>query len=183
METWEPTDEQIAAMTVAQRRALIERLQRPMAELIHPVLVARIRRVRVSMMIGGSVALIPWIVFLGFTLPNRYVADHWSATWVGFDALLVLLMALTAYLGWRRRLILVLTGFATGVLLVCDAWFDIMTSEPHDLPVAMATAAFAELPLAAVLIFGPLRIIHLVASQRWLMETPGMRVWHLELPF
>ncbi|MFC7752400.1 hypothetical protein [Tsukamurella soli] len=169
-------------MTVAQRRALIQRLERPAAELIHPVIAARIRRVRVSLMMSGSVALIPWIVFLGLTLPNRYVADHWSATWIGFDALLVLLMAMTAYFGWRRRMLLLLTGFATGVLLVCDAWFDIMTSEPHDLPVSLATAAFAELPLAAVLILGPLRIMRLVASRLWLLET-GMRVWHLEFPF
>jgi len=33
------------------------------------------------------------------SLPNTYVAQNWSATWFGFDALLVALMATTAILG------------------------------------------------------------------------------------
>jgi len=72
----------------------------------------RIRRLRLGLMICGSVGLIPWIVFLSVSLPTTYVAQNWSATWVGFDALLVTLLATTAILGWQRRQLLLLTAFA-----------------------------------------------------------------------
>ena len=34
--------------------------------------------------------------------------------------------------GYLRRQALVVTAFATGVLLVCDAWFDVMTAHGDD---------------------------------------------------
>ena len=40
-------------------------------------------------MVGGSIAMIPWLVYLSLTLPDNYVAHNWPATWVGFDILLV----------------------------------------------------------------------------------------------
>jgi len=40
----------------------------------------RIRRLRLGLMICGSVGLIPWIVFLSVSLPTTYVAQNWSAT-------------------------------------------------------------------------------------------------------
>ncbi|MFH5208676.1 hypothetical protein [Antrihabitans spumae] len=47
-------------------------------------------------------------------LPPRdapgFVANNWTFTWVGFDGLLVVKMATTAALGWKRRQLLVLTG-------------------------------------------------------------------------
>jgi hypothetical protein len=70
----------------------------------------------------------PWIVYLGFTLPANYVAQNWPATWIGFDCLLVAFMAATAVLAWLRRQLVMLTAFTTGVLLICDAWFDILTA-------------------------------------------------------
>lgn len=131
-------------------------------------------------MVAGSVLLIPWIVYLAFTLPDTYVAHNWTATWVGFDCLLVVFMAATAVLGYLRRQILVLTAFTTGVLLICDAWFDIMTAGPDDMRVAIATALFGALPLAIILIGGPLRIIRITATRLWLLE-PGDRLWRLPL--
>ncbi|TQF66362.1 hypothetical protein FK531_17800 [Rhodococcus spelaei] len=176
------TDQQIAAMSAAQRRELIERLERPAADLLpSPGAVARIRRLRLGLIISGSVGLIPWIVFFAVTLPNQYVAHNWPATWVGFDVLLVTMMAATAVLGWQRRLLLVLTGFATGILLICDAWFDIMTADPDDVWVALATAVFFELPLAAILVVGTLRLVHIMAGRLWLLQ-PGMHLWQVRIP-
>ena len=108
---WKLTDEQIEAMTPEERRELIIRLERPVSDLVNPVA----RRARLGIMVGGSLALIPWILFLWVTLPDRYVVLNWPVTWVGFDVLLVALMAATAYLGARRRLLIVLTAFATVV--------------------------------------------------------------------
>ena len=137
---------------------MIELLEHPMAELLPSRgTLERVRRLRLGLMICGSVGLIPWIVFLSVSLPTTYVAQNWSATGVGFDALLVTLLATTAILGWQRRQLLLLTAFATGMLLICDAWFDTMTAQPGDRWLSIATAIFGELPLAAILIVGALR--------------------------
>lgn len=176
------TDEQIRAMDPSERKNLIERLERPAADLVPSMsTIARTRRVRLELMIGGSLGLIPWIGFLAATLPDSYMARNWSATWVGFDVGLVVLMATTAILGWQRRQLLILSAAATGVLLICDAWFDIMTAAPDDVWAAVATGVFGELPLAVILIDGALRLIRQMASRLWLLQ-PGMRVWQLRLP-
>ncbi len=171
------TRDQIAAMSPVQRRALIERLERPVADLFPSMgAVERMRHLRLGLMACGSAGLIPWIAILSTSLPNTYTARNWSVTWVGFDALLLVSMATTAILGWQRRQLLILTAFATGVLLVCDAWFDIMTASPDDLRVSLATAVFGELPLAAILIVGALRLLRLIAAQLWILQ-PQMHLW------
>jgi len=127
------TDQQTRSMDPSERKDLIERLERRAAELGPSMgTIERTRRVRLELMIGGSLGLIPWIGFLALTLPDSYAARNWSATWVGFDVRLVVLMVTTAILGWQRRHLLILSAVATGVLLICDAWFDIMTAAPDD---------------------------------------------------
>src|SRR5246127_1718538 len=166
------SDARIAAMSPDERRDLINRLQRPLDEVLPPQVARRMRRTRLTLMVGGSIALIPWIVYLGFSLPTNYVAQNWPATWMGFDCLLVAFMAATAVLGWLRRQLVLLTAFTTGVLLVCDAWFDIMTSDfGHDLAVPLS-AALTELPLAMIMITGAVRILRLTATRLWFLE-PG----------
>ena len=173
------SDDVIAGLTVDERRALIARLSRPLDDVApSPVVVNRLRAVRIGLMAGGAIALIPWIVFLGFTLPVDYVAHNWSVTWIGFDVLLVAMMAATAVLGIMRRQLLVLAGFTTGVLLICDAWFDIMTAAPDDRWVSLLTAFLAELPLAGLLRLGTTRIIRLNAVRQWQLE-PHAPLWRL----
>jgi hypothetical protein len=174
------SDAQIAAMSPAERRDLIHRLERPLDELVPPPVLDRIRRIRLSLMVGGTIALIPWVIFLAVTLPTNYNAHNWAVTWVGFDILLVTFMAATAVLGWLRRQLLLLTAFASGVLLICDAWFDIMTAGPDERWVSILTAALAELPMAVVLISGTLRIVRLTVTRLWLLD-PGMPLWRLPL--
>jgi hypothetical protein len=174
------TDAQIAALTPEQRRELITRLEQPLSELIDPVLLSRIRRVRLGLMIGCSIAMIPWLVYLSMTLPDNYVAHNWPATWVVFDILLVGFMAATAVLGYLRRQLLLLAAFTSGVLLICDAWFDLMTAGPDDVWVSVITALGIEVPLAVFMIRGALRIIRLTMTRLWLLD-PGMRLWHLPL--
>lgn len=174
------SDAQIAAMSAAERRELITRLERPIGELVTESTFVRIRRVRLALMAGAIVGLIPWIVYLSITLPDRYIANNWIATWVGFDTLLLLFMASTAVLGLLRRQLLILTGFTTGVLLVCDAWFDVMTAAPADRWLSVLTATLGELPLAAVLITGALRILRLTATRLYVLD-PGMPLWRIPL--
>jgi hypothetical protein len=174
------TDEQIAALTPVQRRELISRLEQPLSELIDPDFLSRMRRIRLSLMIGGSIAMIPWLVYLSVTLPENYVAHNWPATWVGFDILLAAFMMATAVLGYLRRQLLLLAAFTSGVLLICDAWFDLMTAGPKDVGLSVITALGIEVPLAVLLITGALRVIRLTMMRFWLLK-PGMRLWQLPL--
>lgn len=174
------SDAQIAAMSDDERRDLIHRLERPLGELIPPSVLTRVRRTRLVLMIGATIALIPWIVYLAYSLPEKYVAHNWPVTWVGFDVLLLLFMAVTALLGLLRRQLLILTAFTTGVLLVCDAWFDAMTAGPPDRTLSILTAVLGELPLAILLITGALRILWLTATRLYLLD-PGMPLWRIPL--
>ena len=174
------TDAQIAALTPEQRRHLIARLEQPVSDVIDPALLARVRRVRLSLMIGGSMAMVPWLGYLSLTLPEDYVAHNWPLTWVGFDLLLVVFMLATAVLGYLRRQLLVLAAFTTGVLLICDAWFDLMTAGPKDIWLSVATALLIEIPLAVFMIFSAQRLIRLTMMRLWLLD-PGMRLWDLPL--
>jgi len=130
----------------------------------------QIRRIREWVALCAAIALIPWTVFLGLTLPQSYTAQHWQLTWVGFDVLLLVFMMATAVLGFTHHHLLTLFAFTTGVLLVCDAWFDVLTAKRGDLVVAVLTAALGELPLAPVLIVGSLRIVRL-------QGPPFSRAW------
>jgi hypothetical protein len=109
------SDAQIAALSPAERRQLIKRLERPLSDLVHPVHARRIRWGWLGVMIGGTLALIPWVVYLSFALPDDYLVHDWTATWVGFDLLLLTLMSATVIFGVLRRQVMLLTAFATGV--------------------------------------------------------------------
>jgi len=174
------TDEQIAALTPEERAELISRLEQPLSDLIDPEYLGRIRRFRLSLMIGGSIAMIPWLVYLSVTLPENYVAHNWTATWVGFDVLLVGFMLTTAVLGYLRRQLLTLAAFTSGVLLICDAWFDLMTAGPKDIWLSLVTALLIEVPLAIFMITGVQRIVRLTMMRFWRLD-PGMRLWQLPL--
>jgi hypothetical protein len=174
------TDEQIAGLTPEQRRELVQRLEQPLSELIDPAYLLRVRRIRLGLMIGCSIALIPWIGYLSLTLPENYVAHNWPATWVVFDLLLAAFMLATAVLGYLRRQLLVLAAFTSGVLLICDAWFDLMTAGPNDVWLSVITTLGIEVPLAVFMITGALRVMRLTMMRLWLLN-PGMRLWHLPL--
>jgi hypothetical protein len=134
------------------------RLESPLEELVPEPVVARMRRVRLALMAGGAIGLIPLIVFLVSTLPANDVA-------LGFDVLLVAFMVATAVLIFLRRQSALLTAFTTGVLLISDALFDVMTAGPHDLWESAATATLVELPLAVILIATALRILPLTVTR------------------
>ncbi|HEY2310761.1 MAG TPA: hypothetical protein VGH46_06565 [Gaiellaceae bacterium] len=101
-----------------------------------------------------AVFLIPWTLFLTFTLPSRHLTFHYDLAWVGFDIALAMSFAATAWAAFRGSQWLVPLAAVTGTMLLCDAWFDIVTSHPGgEMWEAIAEAAFAELPLAAVCAF------------------------------
>jgi hypothetical protein len=132
-------------------------LEGPIDELVAAPAVAPMRRPRLALIAGGAIGLIPCIVFLAGGLPADYVA-------LGFDVLLVAFMVTTAVLVFLRRQLALLSAFATGVLLICDASFDVMTAGPHDLWTSTLTATLVELPLAIILITATQRIFRPTVS-------------------
>jgi hypothetical protein len=176
------TDEQIAAMSAEERGALIRRLACPVDDLEPPRwLLRRMREFRIVLMVGSVLVMVPWTINLAITLPRFYVAQNWDRTWVGFDVLLLVMLFLTAALGWLRRQMLVLTAFATGILLLCDAWFDVMTAQQGDFPLSLTTALIVELPLAVILMGTSLQLMRLTAARLWVLEE-GAHVWQIPIP-
>jgi hypothetical protein len=98
-----------------------------------------------------AIALVPWTLYLTFTLPSRHVTLHYDVAWVGFDVGLACAFAATTVAALRRSHWLVPLAAVTGTMLVCDAWFDIVTShEGGEMWEAVAEAILVELPLAAL---------------------------------
>ena len=101
----------------------------------------------------GLVALflVPWTLYLTFSLPSRHLTEHYDLAWVGFDIALAAAFAATAWAAYRRLQWLVPLAAVTGTMLLCDAWFDVVTSQGGgEVVEAALEAAFGELPLAAL---------------------------------
>jgi hypothetical protein len=95
--------------------------------------------------------IVPWTVFLALRLPSHHVTPHWSIAWGGFDVALAASAAFTAYALARNPTWIAVAASVMGTLLVCDAWFDLLTARAGgELAEAVAEAALAELPLAAL---------------------------------
>jgi hypothetical protein len=125
-----------------------------------------------------AVAIIPWIVWLAWTLPQRSVSSHYRLAWVGFDVLLCGALGRTAWLAWRRSPFVVNVAAATATLLIVDAWFDVTTSPGgQDLMVSALLAVLVELPLAtfSLIIAGRAQIeiarTGAVRRRRWLRSV------------
>lgn len=175
------SEEQIAAMSAQERRALIVRLAGTRSTIVSMPRVRRVRRRRLALNIAAALVLLPWIVYLANSLPDHYVARNWAAAWVGFDVVLLAMFALTATLGLLRSQLVVLSAVGTGVLLACDAWFDVLTAGPSDRWLSTATALFVELPIAVVLIAGAFRLMRRSAVRFWSLD-PGQPPSKVPLP-
>jgi hypothetical protein len=96
-------------------------------------------------------ALLPWTAFVTATLPGQHVAHHWALAWGGFDVFEAAALAATMVALLRRLPQLPLFAAIAGTALLCDAWFDLLTSSPgDDLRWSLVEAIVAELPLAAL---------------------------------
>jgi hypothetical protein len=121
---------------------------------------ARLGRIIAAAVGLAALGMIPWTVFLGYTLPRRYDARHWSLLWIGFDVILCVVLASFAWLTWKRRQLMLVMAVIAGTLLFCDAWFDVITSWGNpDHWVTLVTAVFAELPLSAFMFWLAFRAI------------------------
>ena len=101
-----------------------------------------------------AAGLVPWTLYLTFALPSRHVTSHYDLAWVGFDVALTVSLAHTAGPGVRGCQWLVPRAGDTAPMLVCGAWFDVVTSRSGgEMWEAVAEVALTELPLAALCAF------------------------------
>jgi hypothetical protein len=144
------TDEQLVRLSAEERRALARRL----ALLSGTGPTPSQRRLFVVAVVSGCTALAGWMFTQAQTLPARYIVGHWDAAWVGFDFMLLFALAAVGWAAWRGLEVFSATALATAVLLVCDAWFDVMTaSGGTDTVESLVSALIVELPLAACLAY------------------------------
>ncbi|MEU2736360.1 hypothetical protein ABZ656_13255 [Streptomyces sp. NPDC007095] len=135
----------------------------PAADL--PERIRRHRRHTLELLTVCALGLVPWTVLLAMTLPSVYEVRQWRATWVGFDALLMVAMAATALLGWLRHRAVIVSATATAVLLICDAWFDVsLAFGTSGVWLSAVLAACVELPLALYLIR---RVMGMISLAQW----------------
>jgi hypothetical protein len=145
------------------------------------------RRRRLSLLIfmGGCVVLAAWIGVLMVTLPKHYAAPHWRGGWVGFDIALLAGFASTAWAAWRERQVLIICLTATGTLLLCDAWFDVILDlGTRDIWMSVLTAAVAEVPLAFLMLTAARRLVRMsvgVVMQLEGIDGPVPPLWRIPL--
>ena len=98
--------------------------------------------------------LIPWTIFLAYLLPRKYVSRNWDVAWVGFDIFEIVLFALTAILVVKRSIWTALTSAMLAMVIIIDAWFDILTSKPGRPQFrSVLEAIIIELPLAIISLY------------------------------
>jgi hypothetical protein len=104
-----------------------------------------------ALLLGGiALALVPWTLYLSYSLPAHHVSNHWSVAWSGFDVGLAASLLATAVGVALNTAWLEAAAAVSTVLLVTDAWFDIVLSHgAGERLEAIALACVAELPLAA----------------------------------
>jgi hypothetical protein len=99
---------------------------------------------------GVAIALLPWTAYLSVTLPPKHESVHWDIVWPGLDVGIALAVTATVVGLVRLSTHLPILAAIAGTLLLCDAWFDTLTSQPGtELAWAAVEALVAELPLAA----------------------------------
>jgi hypothetical protein len=124
-----------------------------------------------------AAVLIPWTAILFVTLPRHYGASHWQIAWGGFDIGLGLALAGTAVAVLRRSPLGEVAATVTGTLLVCDAWFDVLTSHgSSDVMQAVAEAVFVELPIAALCFWVARNMAHAMEVARPYLRAAGFTI-------
>ncbi len=117
-----------------------------------------------------SLILLPWIIYIGESLPARQLSPNYDIAWAGFDVMLLGALASTAYFALRRSRYLSTAAASTAALLLVDAWFDVMTTPGAERVESILLCAFVELPLAGVCLWLSYHT-HQIAARRILLLT------------
>jgi hypothetical protein len=99
----------------------------------------------------AGLVLIPWTIWLTFSLPAHHEAENWRTVWAGFDLAEAAALVAVAISALRGSVWLAPVAAIAGTLLCVDAWFDItLEAGGRHLLAAVLEAALVELPLAAI---------------------------------
>jgi hypothetical protein len=119
--------------------------------------------------LGFAAALVPWAGYLAVSLPQRSISEHYRGTWVGFDLVLIVVLARIGWFAHRHNPKVVLTAAAGATLLLVDAWFDVTTAARGPAHTqALVSAVFLELPgafLCGLLARRGLRVLSVRAAR------------------
>jgi len=107
-------------------------------------------RLAILVLAFAALLLPAWALYLAVVLPREHEAPNWDVVWVGLDLGLASLAAGSLFALHRRSRWTPVLGGALAAALVCDAWFDVMTSTGDDRLFAIGLAIFVELPIAAI---------------------------------
>ena len=78
-----------------------------------------------------ALGLVPWTIYLAVTLPSRHVQQNsYDLAWAGFDIALAAAIIATGIGVLWQRLWVQAAATCAATLLVCDAWFDVLSSNP-----------------------------------------------------
>ena len=97
----------------------------------------------------GAVAFLPLIVLAALGAPSSHAAHNLGLMWTGLDVFELLGMALTGWCLWRRLPNLAVAAALTGTLMLCDAWYDVVTTAGRAEGTSVALACL-EIPLAVL---------------------------------
>lgn len=98
---------------------------------------------------AAGVGMLPWTVWLASSLQPHHLAVRWDIAWSGFDTGLALLFLATAVAAYKRSPWVGALSAALGMMLLTDAWFDIiLESHADELRFSILLAVFAEVPAA-----------------------------------
>jgi hypothetical protein len=145
----------------------------------------RRRNIALAVTVGCCIFLCVWIGVLVVTLPSRYRAGGWRGAWVGFDVVELLAFASVAWTAWRGKQLLLVCLIVTATLLCCDAWFDLTLDwGTRGFYFSLLSAVFAELPMAALMIFGARRLLRLSVATAMALQGdrgPVPPLWRVAL--
>lgn len=137
----------------ADQRAEVARVLDEMVE--RPVYSRALPRRKLMVLIatlGGALLLLPWIVYLSFSLPAGEFGGMWRVVWVGFDIAMVITLATAGWLVWHRRNLAIIALTVSVVFLIVDAWFDVCLSwSTNERWPAIIAAFVIEVPIALLL--------------------------------
>lgn len=180
------TDAVLAALSPSERAHLMHRLEQlAVADVVLRRRIHLARRWMPRFLAVSCLILAVWIGVLAATLPRHYVAGHWKAAWTGFDLALFAALAVTAWALWRQRQVVIGATLVTGTLLLCDAWFDVTTSDPgRDLVASLGSAILIEIPLAVTLLWLCRRLSRVSSrlSRGLSLDSSMTSIWRTPLP-
>lgn len=131
----------------------------------------RVARRSPVLLFGCAMALVPWTIYLGLSLPSIDGDHHIKLFWVALDSVLIAGLASTAWLTLRRRRGAQIVAVATAAVLVLDAVLDTASAPPGwSLVMAVARALVLEIP-TAVLVLSAAR--HAIRTGTYPRGTPS----------